>query len=236
MALYAIYANKLTVPGVLLAWLFGFIIVTFGGYVAFGSVALTILIILISDRIKKGHKDSKRNVYQIISNLLTPTLSIGLYAITGSEIFYTMFYAVIACSLADTLASSIGSLSKEKPFNVFTFRLMERGESGAVSHLGNIAALSGGIIIGVIYYIYTGDFKGFLIVSVMGFIGSTADTILGTLLQAQYRCHKCKKVIEVKKHCRVKAKLIKGYAFVDNNMVNLLSNTTVFILSYLILL
>jgi len=236
MALYALYAKKLTIPGIIVAWLFGFIIITFGGNLAFAAAALMIALILIFDRIKKGKKDKKRDMYQIISNLLTPTLSILLLAITDNNIFYTMYFAGIACALGDTLASSIGSLSKGKPFSIITFKMMEKGESGGVSHLGNFAALMGGFIIGALYFAFTLDKNGFILITVMGFIGSTVDTILGTLVQAQYRCYKCKKVIEEKKHCRVKTKLIKGYPFVDNNLVNLLANTSVFFLSYLILI
>lgn len=245
LALYAIYRKKLTVPGTILAWMIGFIIAYYGSYFAFGAVSLTILLIIFTDKLKKTKEDETRTIYQIISNLLTAALCIVLYSITNREIFYLMYYAVLAASLADTLSSNVGSLSKKVPVNIFTLEKLVPGSSGGVSLLGFVSALGGGIILAITYAIdrlsLTKALGNWILsplcfIVLMGFLGSIIDTVLGTLFQAQYQCLKCKKTIETKEHCNKEAKLIKGYAFMDNNLVNFLSSILIMLLSYLFLI
>ena len=236
MALYALYKNKLTMPGIILAWACGFFICYFGGLLTFTALAVTIILIMITDKMKKTSEDKTRTIYQIIGNLLIPTICIILYTLTNNHIFYVMYYAVLGASLADSLASGIGSFSKGKVVNILTMKKVSRGESGGVSLLGNLAALGGGILIASIYLVKIINYKNFILIAFMGIFGSTVDSVLGILFQGKYQCKICKKTIEVTEHCGQKTKLIKGFAFFDNNTVNLLSNVIIFILSYLILI
>ncbi len=235
LALYAGYTKKVTIPGTLLAWLFGIIIYTWGGHLAFIALATVFILTLLSDKLKKTKKDGTRNIRQMISNVLTATLCIVLHYITNNNVFYVMYYCVIGSSLADTLASSIGTLSRKKPVNIFTMKKIETGESGGVSLLGLFASLCGGMIVGVIYLESDADFSNFLLITLMSLSGSVFDSILGTIVEAKYQCVVCKKQIEEKKHCNKKSKLVKGFPLVDNNMVNLLSNIFVFTISYILL-
>src|SRR5574344_1139099 len=107
LAFYAIYKHKLTNSAGLFAWLCAFIIAYYGGLYAFYALALTFFLTIISDKIKTTKRDQKR------SNVLTPTLCIILFHFKNANLFYVMYYAVLSSSLADTLASSIGTLSKE---------------------------------------------------------------------------------------------------------------------------
>ena len=234
-ALYALYKKKLTLPGLLLAWGLGIFITYYGGYYAFAALATMFILTIASDKVKKNKNDKTRNVYQVISNILTAGLCIMLYAITGDYLFYMMYYAVVACSLGDTLASSIGVLSRKKPFNIFTFERIEKGASGGISMLGTFASLVGGMVIGLIYVIDDYNLITFAFISFFGVVGSFLDSIMGLTIQSQYRCVKCKKVVESRKHCKQKTKLFRGYSFVDNNLVNLLSNVIVLVLSYFII-
>ncbi|NLL01464.1 MAG: DUF92 domain-containing protein [Mollicutes bacterium] len=235
LALYAGYAKKVTIPGTLLAWLFGIIIYTWGNYPAFIALATVFILTILSDKIKKTKKDGTRNIKQMISNVLTATLCIILHYITDNNVFYIMYYCVIGSSLADTLASSIGTLSRKKPINIFTMKKIETGQSGGVSLLGIFASLCGGMIVGVIYLEVDANFSNFLLISFMGLCGSIFDSILGTIFEAKYQCIVCKKQVEEKKHCNKKTKLIKGFPMIDNNMVNLLSNIFVFVICYILL-
>ncbi|MDD4705910.1 MAG: DUF92 domain-containing protein [Bacilli bacterium] len=235
LALYALYKNKITISGIILAWLLGIIICYLGGYIAFLALTIVFLLTILSDKIKSNKEDKTRNIMQIISNVLTATMCIVLFYVTNNNIFYIMYYCVIAGSLSDTLASSIGTLSKSKPINIFTLKKLKIGESGGVSLLGLFISLIGGMIIGSIYLIVEFNLMNFIIISFMGFLGSFFDSIVGTLLEAKYRCLKCHKKTNDKIHCKKKTKLIKGYSLIDNNVVNLLSNIFVFLISYLIL-
>ena len=235
LALYALYTKKATIPAIIFAWILGFVVCYFGDFYAFGALALTYILVVIGDKIKKSKKDKMRNIYQIISTTLTAVLCIILYYLTDVTAFYTMYYAVLASSLGDTLSSSLGGLSKNKPVNIFTMEKLEKGASGGVTLLGTFVSLLGGIIIGLVYLLKVYDLEGFIIISVLALLGSLFDSIMGILLQAQYRCVACKEVVEEAKHCKQKTKLIRGYAFIDNNIVNLLSNILVFVLCYFLL-
>jgi uncharacterized protein (TIGR00297 family) len=233
LALFALWKRKLTLSAIVLAWVIGVVVTYFGGYYVFTALAIAFILTIVSDKLKKSNKDDTRNIYQIISNVLTSALCIVLFAITDNHLFFKMFFAVVACSLGDTLSSSIGIFSRKKPINMFTFERIEKGASGGISALGCVAALLAGAIIGVIYLIYDFDLVAFSFITLFGLVGSLLDSVMGLVLQSQYRCVKCKKVVEVKKHCRHKTKQIRGFAFVDNNIVNLLSNVIVLILSYI---
>lgn len=235
-ALFAVFKKKVTNGAAILAWIFGFIITYYGGIIAFIALALTFILTILSDKIKKTSKDGSRNVYQIISNVLTPTLCIVLYHFTNNNMFDVMYYAVIASSLADTLASSIGTLSTKDPVNIFTLKRVKPGESGAVSFLGLNASALGGIIIGLVYYIKAYNVTNYLLIILMSVVGSLADSILGITLQAKYKCSKCHKEVEESTHCNKQTKLISGCSWIDNDVVNLLNNIIVFLLSYIFLI
>lgn len=235
-ALYALYKNKITIPGIILAWILGIIITYCGGIFAFIALALTFVLTILSDKLKKDKEDEVRTIYQIISNVLTAALCMVLYYIKGSYIFAVMYYAVIAGSLGDTFASSFGSISHEKPRNPLTFKIMKKGESGAVSIVGICASLLAGFIIAAVYYTAYKNISNSLMIVLMGGVGSYFDSIMGAITQAKYECTVCHKQVEKPIHHKKKTKLLKGYVFMDNNTVNLLSNILVFILTYIILI
>ncbi len=234
-ALWALYKNKLTLGGIISAWLMGIIITYCGGIYAFLALLVTFILTIVSDKFKKKDIDERRNIYQIFSNVFTSTLCTVLYYFTSKEIFIVMYFAVIGGSLADTLASGMGSLSKGINRNPLTFKEMKKGESGAISMLGLSASLLAGLLIGLIYYLEYNNIYYYLIIIIMSFLSSYFDSIMGAYLQGKYKCNKCRKLVEEKYHCNKQTKLIKGYKFFDNNVVNLLSNVLVFIITYIIL-
>lgn len=233
-ALFALYKNKLTIPAVILAWILGFIICYLGDYFAFAALAMTFILTIASDKIKSSSGE-KRNIYQIICNVLIASLSIVLYRVFNNEDFYIIYYCVIGSSLADTLASSIGLLSKGKVFNPLSLKEMKKGESGAVSLLGYFASFMGGVIIGFIYFIGCLNYKIFLLIAFMSLLGSYLDSVFGSTLQGRFICIKCNCETEDYIHCGVKAKLLKGYKFINNNVVNFFNNLFIFIISFILL-
>lgn len=233
-ALYALYKKSLTIGGIIAAWIMGIIIISLGGIYPFIGLALMLIITGISDYYKKDAEES-RDIYQVFSNIFMATLGIILFYYTRKEVFLVMYYAALSESISDTLSFSIGSSFKNNTFHPLTFKKMKKGESGAISFLGLSASLIGGLIIGLVYYAQSANLNNYLIIIIMGFIGSYLDSLMGVYIQGKYVCKKCKKEVESSIHCNKEAKLIKGYRFFNNNVVNLLSNALVFILTYLIL-
>jgi uncharacterized membrane protein len=63
-----------------------------------------------------------------------------------------------------------------------------------------------------------------LVVTVAGFVGSVADSLLGATIQRMYWCKKCQKLTERQVHsCGEKAEYKQGLKWVDNDVVNFLS-------------
>lgn len=235
-ALFALIKKKITIPGIIAAYIMGVIITFIGGIYAFVALAGTFVLTILSDKLKKSKSDETRNLWQMICNIFVATLTLVLFSIYKNDGYLALYYAVIASSLADTLASSIGSLSKKKPISIKTFKRVNTGESGAVSLLGIEASLAGGLFIGGVSFLYFKSFYILLIVTFLGLFGSLVDSFLGATIQGKFRCVICKKHIEESVHCGKRAKLMQGLSFVDNNVVNLLNNIFVFMLGYIILI
>lgn len=228
--------KALTMPALIPAVLFSTLITYFGGITSFIILVVVFLGSIITKLFNKNKKRYKRKLIQIISNVGVGTLSLIIYKITANDIYLLVYASVMAESLADTLASDIGILSKREPINILTLKKGERGLSGNISILGLISTLIGSLLIGTIYYIgIEKNIISFLIIVLSGFLGSLVDSILGASIQVKYRCEKCKKITERKEHCGKKTNYYKGIKWIDNNLVNLLSNGIIFIVLYIIL-
>ena len=211
-AIFALIKKKITMPGIIAAYIMGVIITFIGGIYAFVALAGTFVLTILSDKLKKSKSDETRNLWQMICNIFFSTLSLVLFSIYKIDGYLALYYAVIASSLADTLAS------------------------GAVSLLGIGASLTGGLFIGGVSFLYFKSFYILLVIVFLGLFGSLVDSFLGATIQGKFRCVVCKKDIEESVHCGKSAKLMQGLSFVDNNVVNLLNNIFVFMLGYIILI
>ena len=69
----------------------------------------------------------------------------------------------------------------------------------------------------------------------MGFLGSILDSILGVTIQGHYIDELSEKITEKKFNGYRKNRLISGYRFINNDMVNILSNLIITTISILIL-
>ena len=236
LGLIAYLKKALTMPALILAVLFSTLITYFGGLTSFIILVVVFLGSIITKLFHKNKKSNKRKLIQIISNVGIGALSLIIYKFTSNDLYLLIYASVMAESLADTLASDIGVLSKSEPINILTFKKGERGLSGNISFLGLTSALIGSLLIGTIYYIgMDKSITSFIIIILSGFLGSLIDSILGASIQVKYKCTKCKKITERKEHCGKKTNYYKGIKWIDNNLVNLLSNAIVFIILLIIL-
>ena len=78
------------------------------------------------------------------------------------------------------------------------------------------------------YFLFYGYNKimplGLIIISILGFLGTLIDSILGASIQAQYFCQEENLITEKKDYGGKSNKLIKGFRFFNNDMINYLSN------------
>ena len=111
------------------------------------------------------------------------------------------------------------------------FKEVEVGMSGGVSVLGLISSIVGVLIIVLIYNLLPID-KGYsIIIFISALLGSIIDSILGSLVQRKNICEECLKITEKNIHCEKETKYHSGIKWINNSMVNFLSNTSSIIIA-----
>ena len=230
--------RKALTPGALaLAGGLAFVITFCGGLTGYLALAATFLLTIgagkLSRRVRepieeKLHaKTGRRDAVQIFCNVFAGADFLLLRTVTGERCFLWAYGGAMAASLADSLASELGVLSRRQPRDILTLRPAEKGLSGAVSPLGLLASLLGAGVIAALCAAGWGWGHGtqmFFGVAAAGFLAALADSALGSAAQAKYRCGVCGALTEKKQHCGADAVLERGLCFVTNDVVNLCNN------------
>ncbi|HNW37316.1 MAG TPA: TIGR00297 family protein [Methanosarcina vacuolata] len=133
-------------------------------------------------------KDGIRSYENVFSNsaaALALAVAYGVFPEHSLPIIYA-YMGTVATATGDTLASEIGTTAKGRPRMITTLKLSEPGVDGAVSLLGELAAIFGSAVIGVLAYLL-GISDNFiltvLITTAGGFVGTNVDSFLGATLQ-----------------------------------------------------
>ena len=239
---YAAYLFRaLSISGAVAAAVVGGIIFGFGG-IAFAVPLL--FFFLSSSLLSKTENINKRNsqkisarpgprtAAQVFANGGPALIFVIAYAVNNNPIWFIGYLSALCESSADTWATEIGTLSKTPPYSLITWRPKEAGESGAITFLGTLAALTGSLTtMGIAYLaaIFFGviphyDFPVWASVVFAGFIGALIDSLLGGTLQARFNCQVCQKTVEDRVHCGKPSAKTRGLDFIDNDMVNFISS------------
>jgi uncharacterized protein (TIGR00297 family) len=186
-------------------------------------------------------KHEPRSWAQVLANGGLLGLISFYYSLAPSNLVIFVAALSMAASTSDTWASEIGILSPKKPKSLIGRQEMEKGLSGGVTPFGLLASLGGSALISFffgIFFLFTQGFNPqFLLATLLcligGFSGSILDSILGEFFQAKYKTIKSE-IVEVS-DCSTDV-LVHGLGWVDNNMVNFLSNlSAVGLFSFVIL-
>lgn len=180
-------------------------------------------------------KVGRRDGLQVFSNVGPAAAAALFYTLNPHPVFMVAFAASFAAANADTWAGEIGMLAGRTPVSILNGRPLTLGASGAVTPLGFWASLFGSLFIALIFsagYFLTAGFtyRLFLwtaIVTVCGFLGSVVDSLLGATVQAGYSCTVTRQHTERPYTDGQPNTLVKGVAFINNDMVNLLSVSAV---------
>ncbi|XP_056371999.1 transmembrane protein 19 isoform X2 [Oenanthe melanoleuca] len=236
----------------------GFIL-TVANYSFFSSL---FVFFVTSSKLTKWKKDIKkkidseyreggqRNWVQVFCNGGVPTELALLYMIengpgeipidfskeyTASWMCLSLLGA-LACSAGDTWASEIGSvMSKSKPRLITTWEQVPVGTNGAVTLVGLISSLLGGMTVGIAYFITQLIFVTDLEMSApqwpiivfgaaAGLLGSVVDSYLGATMQYSGFDQTIGMVVN---HETKDSKHISGKPILDNNAVNLFSSVII---------
>ena len=244
IAIVAYKKEKLSKSGAIAAVVLGTSIFYFGGIISsalmvaffISSSMLSIFNKKVEKKLESLHeKGSKRDYVQVFANGGVALVCSIIYYYTNDYIYMIAMAISFAASTADTWASEIGVLSKKKTISIITFKEIENGMSGGVSLLGTFSALCGAGFIAVLFivlsYILNGVNKNIVIIlcviSVFGFLGAIIDSILGATLQGSYLNEEEGIITEKKISNGQRNKKIKGFDFINNDVVNIVSNILV---------
>lgn len=186
-----------------------------------------------------GQKEGARDAWQVFSNGAAAIICALLHLLTGNAIWYLAYLAAVAEASADTWATEIGMLSASPPVDLVRLRKVEAGLSGGITGLGTIASVAGAFLTalvgGIMYYGSSGSREALvsitLIAGCSGFAGGVIDSLLGGSIQGQFRCPGCEKRTEQKRHCGHSTEKIRGFRFVNNDLVNLVSTIAAAVLA-----
>ncbi|MFQ5601768.1 MAG: DUF92 domain-containing protein [bacterium] len=234
------YLSFLTKGGAIAVYVVGWLIFSLGKM----TFSLPILIFFISSnifsRLGKSQKSQLKNYYpqkntrdvgQIMANGIFPILFLLGWSHFHHPMWILLFFSSLAGAAADTWATEIGVLSKQNPRSLLNFRTVQKGISGGVSVLGEIAAILGAFLIAAVGICITRletkiifSWKHLVLVTFAGFVSQIFDSILGAALQVKYQCSECHQITERKTHCKsALTEKISGIRWVNNDLVNFLS-------------
>jgi uncharacterized protein (TIGR00297 family) len=247
IGLLAYRRGSLSMSGVAGAIIVGTGIFAFGGW-SWGLTLITFFVTssllshykeatkeTLAEKFDKGHQ---RDLGQALANGGVGALIALAYAVWPDPLLLAAFAGAMATVNADTWATELGVLAKKPPRLITTFRKAEVGTSGAISLPGTLAAAAGALLIGaalagllaveltIVGTRYIVPLLSLVSVALVGGLaGSLFDSLLGASVQAIYHCPTCQKETEKTLHtCGTSTKLRRGWRWLNNDMVNLISS------------
>lgn len=133
-------------------------------------------------------------------------------------------FGALAGAASDTWATEVGTLARRPPRSIVTWRPVPPGTSGGVSVTGLAAALAAAATLALFARALGWSWPTALGALIGGIAGSTTDSLLGALVQAQRWCDRCNLATERRVHgCGTETRHARGLAWLDNDAVNLAS-------------
>jgi len=174
-------------------------------------------------------KGNRRDGVQVLANGGLACLGAILYFTSSTVAGLLIFSASLAEAISDTLAGDAGRLSPHQPFSIRTHLPVKKGLSGGVTFLGLLAGLLSSAsvaLLTIILFKCKNSAVCFTIITFSGFIGCVFDSFLGAYYQVHYWDESSSSITE-KEFDSVtgdKNDFVRGLKWMDNDMVNFISN------------
>lgn len=241
---FAYYKKSLTHDGVLFAFFTGVVLYALGDFPMYAALLLFFIAGSFTGIFKNRYKEEgeklhkrtgARNWVQVIANSFPAVLILCISHFAGLPMEHSLLAGIscLAGSCADTFASEFGMLSSHEPVSILTLKPLKRGLSGGVSIMGVFAALAGSMLIAscIFFYPQFGVFE-FFTVSMLGFISSLLDSVIGASAQVKY-------IYEdgnISERSDLEGEIVaqKGFYFINNDVVNFLSVGLITLATYYI--
>ncbi len=238
-AVAAAFAGALALVGRGLGWLntggalaaaaVGTAVFTGGGPAGAALLALFFvsgsLVTKYSSRSRRHRLDAQsggRTARQVLAN--GGCAAVGALMVPDWEGGWALLLGALAAAQADTWATEIGAFSTKPPRLISTGVIVPRGTSGGVTLLGSVGGFMGASVMATLAMVIglsaTVTIAGLL----AGFVAMMWDSLLGATVQGIYHCDRCDAVGERPQHkCGDRARLTRGWAWLDNDAVNLVA-------------
>jgi len=256
LGVVSLLVKAVSLSGFIAGMALGVLVLVYGGWNAFLLVAFFHIVAAVFTKFKyeqkrrlgvAQEKGGAREWENVVANGVWASIAATCEGLLGGKGFVGAYLASVSTGLADTLATEIGLLSKQEPRLITDPRkVVERGASGGVTLLGTSVALLASLAIGVLAVIGT-DWLGLsgilravptstklMTSTVGGFGGTMVDSVMGATIQGMYVCDTCGKMTEKKIHCGKPTRKIRGYAIIDNNVVNFTSIFASFVIGFVL--
>ena len=230
--------KTLSLDGFLGALIMGVIIILVSSQYSFILLAIFFILSSVLSKVLKNAsfyrtKGSERDIIQVYANGGIAFLLSIIYFLNNDPVYIYLFASSVAAAMSDTWGTEFGKLSKHKPISITSLKSMDHGISGGITRIGTLGSLLGSSIIGFSTWfmipIPTHIIYGIIL---SGFLSSLFDSILGDIFQGKYK-NKNGEIVEVKEKDSL---LIKGYPWMNNDLVNLLNTTFSPIILYIFIL
>jgi uncharacterized protein (TIGR00297 family) len=245
ISVLAFWKGSLSFSGMLAAIVMGTIYYGAGNSFWFGLLLLFFITSSLfskfrgerKEELEKSYaKSSQRDSIQVFANGGLGMLACLAYAIYPLDFFILFFVGSMAAVTADTWATEWGGLSRSQPISIVTFRKVPAGTSGGVSGLGTLATFVAAAMIGIAAYLlllwtnmnlsslsHLSVLQWLFIVVISGVVGAFVDSWLGGTVQFMQKCTVCHKEVEVEVHCDTATVHLRGWRWLNNDVVNLIS-------------
>jgi len=169
-------------------------------------------------------KGGERDAVQVAANGLVFALAALGFLLHSDARWLALGAGSLAASAADSWATEIGTLYGGSPRSILTWRSVPAGTSGGVSTIGSLAAVGGALFVALVAALL-GWRSAATSALVGGVAGALIDSLLGATLQRRRWCPACQRETERTTHdCGTPTTPRGGLAWLDNDMVNLVSN------------
>lgn len=169
-------------------------------------------------------KGGPRDAIQVFANGFVFALAAALWVATAWEGWRAIGAGALAASASDTWATEIGTLSRNEPRSMVTWRRVPPGTSGGVSTPGVVAAIAGSLFIALAAIALGWPREASVSAFVGGLAGSTVDSLLGATVQQRRWCDRCNSPTERARHgCGTASRFVGGVRWIDNDVVNVTS-------------
>ncbi len=153
--------------------------------------------------------------------------AVGEFWVPGIGIW--LLTIVLAAAGADTWATSFGGRSRRPPRDILSFGVVEPGTSGGITWFGTAGGIMGAGFIGAVGGLASQNLELGVTSAAVGVLGMLFDSVLGSAIQGRFWCDTCRQATERRVHrCGKRATRTAGWAWLDNDLVNLATTVTAF--------